>query len=143
MLLVCCFYGTQEELGTSCIFNVSTGDAVEIARTAIEYEPVSDAAFYRLHSALSCLLQAYLQSRAAKEWRVLCEDFDWQPVFARGWTEGVRLYDLGTVIAVITAGDTLSVKFLDVPSWARFLQILEIRMRGQRGWWLFSMDLLR
>jgi hypothetical protein len=61
MLLVGRFFGTQEELGTSCILNAFTGDAVEIARTAIEDAPASDATIYRLHSALRALLQAYLQ----------------------------------------------------------------------------------
>jgi hypothetical protein len=59
------------------------------------------------------------------EWRVLCADFVLPPVFARGWTEAVRLYDLGSAIAALTACDGLHVKRLDVPSWARFLQILE------------------
>jgi hypothetical protein len=119
MLLVCRFYGTQEELGTSCILNAFTGDAVEITRTAIEDVPASDATFYRLHSALSALLQAYLQPRAAKEWRVLSEDCDWPSVFEPCWTEAVRLYDLGSAIATLTAGDALCVKCLDVLSWAQ------------------------
>jgi hypothetical protein len=49
----------------------------------------------------------------------------WPPGFSLGWTEAVRLHDLGSVIAAITASDTLHVKCLDTPSWARFLQILE------------------
>jgi hypothetical protein len=49
MLFVCHFYGTQEELGTSCILNAFTGDTVEITRTAIEDASASDATFYRLH----------------------------------------------------------------------------------------------
>jgi hypothetical protein len=56
---------------------------------------------------------------------VLCEDFVWPPIFACGWTEAVRLYELGSVIAVLTALDSLYVKSLDVPSWAQFLQILQ------------------
>jgi hypothetical protein len=47
------------------------------------------------------------------------------PIFSRGWTEAVGLYDLGSAIAAITATDTLHVKRLDLPSWVRFLQILE------------------
>ena len=35
------------------------------------------------------------------------------------------MYGLGSAIATLTALDTLYVKGLDVPSWARFLQILE------------------
>ena len=55
MLLVGRFYGAQEELGTgtSCILNAFAGDAVGIARTAIEDAPASDATFYRLHSAFA------------------------------------------------------------------------------------------
>ena len=49
----------------------------------------------------------------------------WPTVFSRGWTEAVRLYDLGGAIAAITAQDVLHVNLLDVQSWARFLQILE------------------
>jgi hypothetical protein len=75
MLLVCLFYSTLEELGTLCILNTFTGDAVEIARTTIvsQIEDVSvlDATFYRLHSALRALLQAYLPPHSAKRWRVL------------------------------------------------------------------------
>ena len=47
------------------------------------------------------------------------------PRRARGWTETVRLCDLGSTIAALTATDALHVKRLDVASWARFLQILE------------------
>jgi hypothetical protein len=72
MLLVCLFYSTLEELGTLCILNTFTGDAVEIARTTIEDVSVLDATFYRLHSALRALLQAYLPPHSAKRWRVLC-----------------------------------------------------------------------
>jgi hypothetical protein len=86
---------------------------------------VSDDRSYRLHSSLRALLQAYLQSQAAKEWKSLCEDLVWPPVFERSWTEVVRLYDLGRAIASITSTDVLHVKSLDVQSWARFLQILE------------------
>jgi hypothetical protein len=88
MLLVGSFYGTQEELGTSCILNAFTGDAVGIARTAIDNAPTSDSTSYHLHSALRALLQAYLPS-----------------VFERSWTEAVRLYELGSVIAALTALD--------------------------------------
>ena len=48
----------------------------------------------------------------------------------------LRLHELGSAIATLTALDAIYVKRLDVPSWARFLQILE------DGWWLCSMDLL-
>ncbi len=84
MLLVGLFYGTQEELGTSCILNTFTGDAVGITHTVIEDASASDATFYRLHSALCDLLQAYLQPRAAKEWWLLFEDCVRPPVFACG-----------------------------------------------------------
>ena len=66
MLLVGLFYGTQEELGTSdniLILNVFTGDAVGIARTAIDNVSTSDSTSCLLHSALRALLQAYLQPR--------------------------------------------------------------------------------
>ncbi len=56
---------------------------------------------------------------------MLCEDFVWPSVFACSWTEAVHWYGLGSAIATLTALDTLYVKGLDVPSWARFLQILE------------------
>jgi hypothetical protein len=49
----------------------------------------------------------------------------WLPVFSSGWTKAVRLYYLGGAIAALTAKDTLHVNRLDVPSWGRFLQILE------------------
>ena len=52
---------------------------------------------------------------------MLCGDFVWPTVFARGWTEAVHLYQLGSAIAALTAGDTIHVNRLD----ARFLQILE------------------
>jgi hypothetical protein len=86
---------------------------------------VSDHKSYSLHSTSRALLQAYLPSQVAKEWRRLCQELVWPPVFLRGWTEAVRLYDLGGAIAAITAKDALHVKSLDVPLWARFLQILE------------------
>jgi hypothetical protein len=98
---------------------------LEIARTAIDDAQALDAANYRLHNALRSLLQAYLPPRTAKEWRMLCQQFVWPSVFARGWTDAVRLYELGSAIAALTAGDALYVKGLDVPSWAGFLQILE------------------
>jgi hypothetical protein len=56
---------------------------------------------------------------------MMCEAFVWPDGFARGWTEAVRLYDLLCTIAVLTAADTQHVERLDMPSWARFLQILE------------------
>ena len=68
---------------------------------------------------------AYLQPQTAKEWRSLCEDLVWPSVFSGGWTEAVCLYDLGNAIADLTADDTIYVKNLDTPLWARFLQILE------------------
>jgi hypothetical protein len=91
-----------------------SGDAVEITCTVIEDVSASDATFYSLHSALRALLRAVLLPHSAKEWRVLCEDFDLRPVFARGWTETFRLYDLGSVIAALTVGDALCFKCLDV-----------------------------
>jgi hypothetical protein len=45
---------------------------------------------------------------------VLCEDFVWQTVFARRWTEAFRLYELGSAIAALTAGESLRVKCLNV-----------------------------
>ena len=70
MHLVGRFYGTQEELvGTSCILNAFTGDAVGIARTTIEDRPASDATFYATFFAglftakhsqgVSCALQGF------------------------------------------------------------------------------------
>jgi hypothetical protein len=49
----------------------------------------------------------------------------WPNVFACGWTEAVHVYDLLCAIAVLMAADAHHVKRLDVPSWARFLQIME------------------
>ena len=34
---------------------------------------------------------------------MLCGDFVWPTVFARGWTEAVHLYQLGSAIAALTA----------------------------------------
>jgi hypothetical protein len=56
---------------------------------------------------------------------VLCEDFDWPPVCTHCWTEVVHLYELGSAIAVLTAGDQIHVKCLDVLLWVCILQILE------------------
>jgi hypothetical protein len=124
-LLIGRFFGAQEELGNACILNDFMGDAAEIARTAIEDAPASDNRVYRLHSALHAILRAYLPPRAAKEWRAMCRDFVWPTVFARGWTEAVRLADVGTAIAALTAGDALAVKQLNHPSFACLVQILE------------------
>jgi hypothetical protein len=93
MLLVGRYFGPQEDLGTVCILSAFTEDSDKIAHTALEDATVSDARSYHLHSVLRALLQAYLQSQAAKEWRRLCEDLVWSPVFSRIWTEAVRLYD--------------------------------------------------
>jgi hypothetical protein len=70
-------------------------------------------------------LKAYLQLQSVKEWRRLCEELVWPPVFSRRWTEAFGLYDLGGAIVALTAQDALHVKHLDVQSWARFLQLLE------------------
>jgi hypothetical protein len=113
------------DLGMICILSAFTEDADKIARTALNDEAVSDAWSYQLHSELRAILQAYLQQQAAKEWRRLCEELVWPPVFLRGWTEAVRLYDLGGAIAALTATEVLHVKHLNVLLWARFLQILE------------------
>jgi hypothetical protein len=59
---------------------------------------------------------------------MVCEDFVWPDGFARGWTDALRLsylYDLLRVIAALTALEAQHVNRLDVPSWARFLQVLE------------------
>jgi hypothetical protein len=114
LLLIGRFFGTQEELGTSCILNAFTGDAVGIARTSIEDTPASDATFYRLHSALRALLQAYLQSITAKE-GVHCARILFGLLFELCWTEAVSLYELGSAIVALTSDDTLYVKCLDVP----------------------------
>jgi hypothetical protein len=67
---------------------------------------------------------------------MLCLDFVWLPVFAHGWTEAVRLHDLGSAIAALTATDALHVKRHDVLDFCRYW-----RMRGQHGWWQFYMGL--
>jgi hypothetical protein len=71
------------------------------------------------------ILQAYLPLQADKEWLRLCEELVWPPFFSRGWTEAVHLYNLGGALTTHTDLDALHVKCLNVPSWARFLQILE------------------
>ena len=78
-----------------------------IVRTAIEDASALDATFSGLHSDLRNLLQACLPSHTVKEWCVLYDDFVWPTVFARCWTEAVHLYDLGSVIVALTAGDVL------------------------------------
>jgi hypothetical protein len=125
MHLVGHYLGPQEDLGTMCILSAFTEDADKIVRTALDDASASDAVSYRLHIVLRSILQAYLPQQAAKEWRRLCEELVWPPVFSRGWTEAVHLYDLGGAIAAFTANDTLHVNHLEVPLWARFLQILE------------------
>jgi hypothetical protein len=120
MLVVGRYFGPQEDLGTMCILSVFTEDVDKIARTALDDATASDAGSYRLHSVLRTILQAYLQQKAGKEWRRLCEELVWPPVFSRGWTEAVRLHDLGGAIAALTATDSFHAKHLDVPLWARF-----------------------
>jgi hypothetical protein len=105
MLLVCQYYGTQEDLGTLCILRAFTEDAVEIARTVIDDVYTLDATYYRLHSALSALLQTYLQTHTAKDWGVMCVAFVWPDVFAHCWMEAVRLHNFLSVIAMLTAWD--------------------------------------
>ena len=107
------------------ILSCFVGDAVGIARTAIDEAPASCQAQYRLHSVLWVLLQAYLPPRAAKEWSLMCKAFVFPDNFAQGWTELVRMYDLQCAIAALTAAEVHYVKRLDTPSWGRFLQILE------------------
>jgi hypothetical protein len=105
-----------------CILSAFTEDADKIASTVLDDVTASDAGSYCLHNALRAILQAYLTTQAAKEWRRLCEELVWPPVFSRGWTEAVRLYDLGGAIATLTTQDALHVKHLNVPSWARILE---------------------
>jgi hypothetical protein len=81
-------------LGVSCVLSAFTDDAVAVARTAIEDTPASIPDTYRLHAALRALLLAYLPSRAAADWRLLCAQFLWPDNFASGWTEAIRLHDL-------------------------------------------------
>jgi hypothetical protein len=139
MLLVGRFFGTQEESGTSCILNAFTGDPVGIARTTIEDAHVSDATLYCLHSAFRALLQAYLLLRAAKEWRALCED-----LFGHvGWKLVGRKLFACTSWAVRLLLSRLVTRFTSSvsmyhrgPDFCRYW-----RMRGLRGWWLFSTDL--
>jgi hypothetical protein len=125
MRLVGLYFGPQEDLGTMCILSAFTEDADKLARTALEDARSSDDQSSRLHVTLKAHQLAYLQPQSAKEWRRLCEDLVWPSVFSGGWTEVVCLYDLGNAIAALTADDTIYVKNLDTPLWARFLQILE------------------
>jgi hypothetical protein len=73
MLLVCLYFGPQEDLGTVCILNAFTANA-DKTRTALEDASVLDALSYHLHNALRALLQAYLPPQSAKEWKRVCED---------------------------------------------------------------------
>jgi len=124
-LIIGRFFGTQEELGIACISNAFTGDAEAIAQTAINDAPPSNDRVYRLSSVLRAILRAYLPPRAAQEWRSKCRDFVWPPVFARGWADVVRLVDVGTAIAALTATDPLPVKRLPAPSFDDLTQLLE------------------
>jgi hypothetical protein len=71
MLLVDSYFCPQEDSGKMCILSAFTEDTDKIARTALEDEPVSDHQSYLLHTALRALLQAYLPTHTAKEWRRL------------------------------------------------------------------------
>ena len=112
MLLVDSYFGPQEDSGKMCILSVFTEDTDKIARTALEDTTVSDHQSYLLHTALRALLQAYLPTHAAKEWRRLCEELVWPPVFRAGR----RKLFACTTIATLTAMDALHVNHLDVPS---------------------------
>jgi hypothetical protein len=51
--------------------------------------------------------------------------FVWDDVFVRAWAATGRLGDIRRAIAVLTAGDTLHVNWLDPWTWSDFLQLLE------------------
>ena len=119
------FFGAQEDLGVACILSAFDGDAVAVARTAIDDAPPSDQATYRLHAALRALLMAYLPPRAAADWRRLCASFDWPDTFSSGWAEAVRLHDLLCAISVLTEHAPNHVHRVPAPPWSLVLQILE------------------
>ena len=52
MLLVGCYFGPQEDLGTMCIFSKFTEGTDKIAHTALEDVPVLEHQSYHLHSAV-------------------------------------------------------------------------------------------
>jgi hypothetical protein len=118
------FFGPQEDLGVELISRAFTGDAETIAQTAINVALPSTDRVYRLSSVLSAILRAYLPPRATQEWRLKCRDFVWPLVFATGWAAVVRLMDVGTAIAALTATDVLPVKRLAPPSFDDLTQLL-------------------
>ena len=75
ILVVGRFFGTQEDLGLSCILSTFTEDAAAIVRTAIEDSTASEQDTYRMHEVLRSLLLAYLPPRAAADWRHLRASF--------------------------------------------------------------------
>ena len=77
ILLVGRFFGTQEDLGLSCILSAFTEDAAAIVRTAIEDTTTSTQDTSRLHEVLRSFLLAYLPPRAAADWRHLRASFLW------------------------------------------------------------------
>ena len=109
----------------SYILSAFEGDAVVVARTAIDDTPPSDQATYRLHAALCASLLAYLQPRAETHWRRLSSSFYWPDTFTSGWTEAMRLYDLLCAISVLTEHVPNHVRRVATPSWSLFLSILE------------------
>jgi hypothetical protein len=123
-LMIGRFFGPQEDLGVELISRAFTGDAETIAQTAINVALPSTDRVYRLSSVLSAILRAYLPPRATQEWRLKCRDFVWPLVFATGWAAVVRLMDVGTAIAALTATDVLPVKRLAPPSFDDLTQLL-------------------
>jgi hypothetical protein len=123
-LMIGRFFGPQEDLGIELISRAFTGDAETYVQTAINVAPPSDDRVYRLSSVLSAVLRAYLPPRATQEWRLQCREFVWPPVFATGWAAAVRLMDVGTAIAALTAADDLPVKRLAAPSFDDLTQLL-------------------
>ena len=119
------FFGTQEDLGAACILSAFSGDAVKVARSALADAPESGQGTYKLHTALCALLTAYLQPRAAAEWRSLAASFEWPESFSAGWTEASRLYDLLCAISVLTQNAPNHVRRVAAPPWSLFLQLLE------------------
>ena len=104
----------------------SSAQSVHVSTvSAIDEAAASDANSYRLHVALRALLLAYLQARAAADWRYLRASFIWPENFARGWTEAVRLHDMLAAISALTMASTNHVRRIEAPSWVTFLHILE------------------
>jgi len=136
---VACYYGPNEELGIALFLGEFDGDTVGLARTALADTPLSDGATFRLHDALLALLRAYPPPRAAKMWRDAYDDFVFPQGFSQGWTAFVRLFDLQYVIAELTSTETHFVKRLDLPTWGKFLQILEdAAQRSASSRWITS-----